>query len=169
MKTIKQFLGASLLFAILASFSQCSSTQKIQEKPPTAIGQVYFQKWVAGVRGGGAGLNIFIPVNDTAIKLDSVYFKGKSAKLEIKPGKNIFYVGRFISDINQKKDIIMSSEPHAEFNNPKPKLAKKIPFQLKHNECIISYIQDDKIKYFKIDNVVEKKLIPYPSAPPNRQ
>lgn len=169
MKTIKHILAGTLLFVIVVSFSQCSSAQKLQEQPPITIDEVYFQKWAAGARGGGAGLNIFIPTNNTTIKLDSVYFRGKVVKLETKKGKNLLYVGRFISNTNRRVDIIMSNEPNAEFKNQMPKVIDKIPFELKYNECVISYVQDNKTKYFKISNIIEKPLIPYPSAPPNRQ
>lgn len=153
----------------MASFSQCTSAKKIQTTAPLDLGQVYFQKWIAGIEGGGAGLNIFIRVKENTIQLDSVYFRGKAAKLEIINQKGIMYVGRFISDFNKKKDIIMSNEPYAEFGNEMPKKLQNIPFELKDRECVISY-KDGKItKYFKVDNVVEKDLIPYPSAPPNKQ
>ena len=169
MKAIKQILGVVSLFVVVASFSQCSSAQRFQDKSPITLGEVYYQRWIAGVQGGGSGLNIFIPTSDNTVKLDSVYFKGKVTKLEVRSGKKLLYIGRFTSDFNQRRDIIMSNEPNAEFNNPIPKPIKKIPFELKDNECVISYIQDNKTKYFKIDNVIKKDLIPYPSAPPNKQ
>ena len=169
MKTIKHVLREGLLFFIVVSFFQCSSAQKLQEKAPITFGEVYCQRWVAGVEGGGSGLNIFIPIKESTIALDSVYFRGKAAKLEISQRKNLLYIGRFHSEINRKRDIIMSNEPYAEYGNKMPITIKKIPFELKDNECVISYRQDHKTKYFKIDNVVEKDIIPYPSVPPNKQ
>lgn len=169
MKIIKNSLATVLLFVAVVSFSQCSSTKNLQDKAPAKFGQVYCQKWVAGIQGGGAGLNIFIPTEDTSIILDSVYFRGKAAKLEVQYQKGKIFIGRFISDFNKKKDIIMSNEPKAEFGNEMPKVPQTIPFKLKDNECVISYKDGKTIKYFKIDNVVEKELIPYPSAPPNKQ
>jgi len=157
------------MLLVMASFSQCSSAQKLQDKAPITIGKAYCQSWIAGVEGGGAGLNIFIPVIDNSIILDSVYFRGKAAKLEVKQEENILYVGRFPSDFNQKRDIIMSSDPKAEYGNEMPNISKKIPFELKNNECVISYKEGKTTKYFKVDNVVEKDLVPYPSAPPNKQ
>ena len=153
----------------MASFSQCSSAKKIQEEAPLALGQVYCQSWIAGIEGGGAGLNIYIPTVNSSVELDSVYFRGKTAKLEIKSLNQTIYIGRFISDLNKKKDIVMSSEPNAEYGNEMPKITQKVPFELKENECVISYKDGNTTKYFKIDNVIEKELIPYPSAPPNKQ
>jgi len=169
MKTIKTISFLMIMLLVMASFSQCSSAKKIQQTAPLDLGQVYCQKWIAGIVGGGAGLNIFIPTEDTSIELDSVYFRGKAVKLELKNQNEIIYIGRFISDFNTKKDLIMSNEPNAEFGNEMPKMAQKIPFELKDNECVISYKDGITTKYFKVDNVVEKDLIPYPSAPPKKQ
>lgn len=169
MKTLKTISFSILMLIVMASFSQCTSTKRIQENASLDLGQVYFQKWIAGIEGGGAGLNIYIPTEDNSMQLDSVYFRGKVAKLELKNQNGIIYIGRFISDFNKKKDMIMSNEPHAEFGNEMPKIQQKIPFELKDNECVISYKEGKKTKYFKVSNVVEKELIPYPSAPPNKQ
>jgi hypothetical protein len=169
MKIFKTTLSFLLMLLVMASFSQCSSAKRIQEKAPLELGQVYCQNWIAGIEGGGAGLNIYIPTVNSSVELDSVYFRGKAAKLEIKSLNQTIYIGRFISDLNKKKDIVMSSEPNAEYGNEIPKIPQKIPFELKDNQCVISYNDGKTTKYFMVDNVVEKDLIPYPSAPPNKQ
>ena len=152
----------------MTNFSQCSSSQKLQEKAPAMFGDVYFQRWNAGVQGGGSGINLFIPVADTNIVLDSVYFRGKSAKLETKPTDTSLYVGRFKTEFNQPKDIVMSSNPLDEYNNPLPIQKEKIPFTLKDSECVVSYKDGQTTKYFKIENIIEKEAINYPSAPNNK-
>lgn len=149
----------------MLGFSQCSSTKKLQTEAPIKVGKVYYQKWVAGVQGGGSGLNIFIPVNDTSIALDSVYFRGRAAKLETKPQDQSLYIGRFISQFNQKQDIIMSGDSISEYGNKLPIVNEYIPFELSPNECVVSYIDGKKTKYFKIENVVEKASMHFPMAP----
>ena len=114
---------------------------------------------------------MFIETEGTSkdnIQLDSVYFRGKAAKFEIKPNNSTLFIGRFSLAANQKKDIIMSNKPKAEYGNELPKLNTKIPFELKDNECVVSYNEGDKTKYFKIENVVEKQAQFYPSAPPRK-
>lgn len=153
----------------MTSFSQCSSAQKLQKEAPVVIGEAYFQKWVAGIKGGGSGINLFISTEDSSlenIELDSIYFRGKSSKLEFKPNNPSLFVGRFSTGRNQKKDIIMSDKPNAEYGNELPKIKSKFPFELKENECVVSYKEGNKTKYFKIINVVEKQPQYYPSAPP---
>ncbi len=168
---MKNIIKVLLLTVVATTFCQCTSAQKLQEKVPFKIGNVYYQHWVAGIQGGGSGVNIFIPIDnsDNTIQLDSVYFIGKVSKLESKPNTPDLFIGRFMSAANQKKDIIMSDEPNAEYGNELPEEIKKTPFELKPNECVISYVEDGKTKHFKITNITEKKAEFYPSAPPKKQ
>lgn len=168
---MKLIANVFLLVLIITSFSHCSSAQKLQKEAPVKVGTAYYQHWVAGIQGGGSGINIFIPTEGTleeSIQLDSVYFRGKVSKLEVKPNNPTLFIGRFSLKANQKKDIIMSNKPNAEYGNELPEMNTKIPFELKENECVVSYEEDDKTKYFKINNVVEKQPLYYPSAPPNK-
>jgi len=172
MKSMKHTTSLFILPIILMSFSRCSSQKKLQEKAPVELEQVYCQPWVAGVKGGGSGLNIFIPVKvmprDNVV-IDSVYFRGKVAKLETKPQNPTLYIGRFQTTRNKKKDIIMSGDGNAEYGNEIPKISKPIPFELKKNECVISYKTADKTEYFKIVNIVDKPLQALPFAPPPKK
>lgn len=162
-----------ILFSIvLTGFTNCSSAQKLEKDAPFKIGEVYFQSWVAGVEGGGAGTNIFIPIEDNLIKtvqLDSVYFRGKASILEFKPNYPSLYIGRFLSSSNLNKDLIMSDEPYKEYGNKLPKPIQSIPFELKPNECVLTFLQNGKTYYYKIENIVEKRAVQYPSAPPQKQ
>lgn len=169
MKAIANIIIFSI---VLTGFTNCSSAQKLEKNTPFKIGEVYFQSWVAGIKGGGAGTNIFIPIENNLIKttqLDSVYFRGKVSKLEFKPTNPSLYIGRFLSSSNQFKELIMSDEPNAEYGNKLPEPVKSIPFELKPNECVISYVSDGKELFYKIENITEKRAVQYPSAPPQKQ
>ncbi|WP_204344437.1 hypothetical protein [Psychroserpens algicola] len=167
MKILKQITSLLLILTLMASFSHCSSAQKLQEKSPVQFGEVYCESWSAGVKGGGSGLTIFIPVSDTSIQLDSVYFRGKGSKLETYPDKPL-YIGRFKTEINQPTDLILSSDAKEEYVNKMPEKKENIPFKLNDNECVVSYKKGEKIEYYKISNVVEKAPLNYPSAPANK-
>lgn len=169
MKSVTNIL---LMVLIMVNFSNCSSAQKLQKESPVNVGKAYYQYWVAGVKGGGAGMNLFVEIDNSLnkpIQFDSIYFRGKVSKIEIKPNNKRLLIGRFSSKINQKKDIIMSNKPNAEYGNEMPKLKEKIPFNLKDDECVVSYKEGDKTKYFKIENIVEEKPNYFPSAPPKKQ
>jgi len=169
MKTLKSIISMSLLAVLLMGFSQCSSVKQIQVEVPVTIGEVYFQKWIAGIKGGGTGLNIFIPVSDKALLLDSVYFRGKATNLTLNNQEGNIYVGKFINDQNKEEDLVMSSDSKAEYGNKSKPREEKTDFQLKNNECIISYKDGKKRKYFKIEKIREKESIAYPSPAPIKQ
>lgn len=169
MKTLKSF---TILFSTICLFTSCSTAQKLQQEPPFHIENVYSQKWVAGIEGGGSGINLFIPISKEIsqnIELDSVYFRGKGVKLELIKGEKPMYIGRFETDFNQKKDIIMSSDPNEEYGNEVLPMNNKIPFKLEDTECVVSFKDQGDIKYFKIENITEKPNQNYPSAPSNKQ
>ena len=155
------------MLVFMASFSYCSSAQKLQKTAPVEFGEVYCQSWVAGVQEGGSGLNLYIPVKDTSIVLDSVYFRGKVAKLEFS-SSNSLYVGRFKTAVNQPKVNIFSSDPKEEYTNKRQQKEALIPFDLKDDECVVSYKKENDIKYYKISNVKQKEPLNYPRTPPNK-
>lgn len=168
---MKSIVNIILISIVLTGFTNCSSAQKLEKQVSFKIGEVYYQHWVAGIKGGGSGVNIFIPIDnlDNNVKLDSVYFKGKATKLEVKPNTPTLFIGRFLTLANSHADIVMSDKPEEEYGNQLPEQTKKSPFELEENECVISYIQDGKSRYFKIENIIEKKAEFYPSAPPRKQ
>ena len=167
MKSYKNF---SLLIILITLVSSCSTAQKLQTNAPTVLGEVYYQKWVSGVKGGGSGLNLFIPLQKELpkdIKLDSVYFRGQGTSLEKTQDGKMLYIGRFKTDFNQKQDIIMSEDSKEEYGNTLTIKHSKSPFDLKENECVVSYKSESKTYYFKIGDISEKQTQNYPSAPRN--
>lgn len=169
MKSFKPLVYLVMIFISMSSITNCSSAQKLQKSAPADFGDVYFQKWTAGVRGGGSGINLFIPLKNKPMKLDSVYFRGKAAKLETKDSRPMVYIGRFTTKFNQQSDIILSSDMNEEAKNTLPVKTEKIPFELKSNECVVSYKAKDETKHYKITGIEEKAAQNYPSAPTNKQ
>lgn len=167
MKSLKQIPLILLISIVMMSFSKCNDESKLETQAPIEIGDVYYKTWVAGARWGGSGINLFIPIksNPNKIILDSVYFLDKMTKLE--HIGDTLVVGRFETDVNKQLDIVMSGDPNEEYGNAVPKLKKNIPFELKENECVVSYISNNKTRYFKIDNIIKKEEIhQFPSIKP---
>lgn len=149
MKTLKKITKFLLMTFIMVSFYNCSSAKMFQDNLPFLIGEVYYQE-------SSTDINVYIPIksNPNNIILDSIYFQGKKTKLEFENAS--LAVGRFKTESTQKQDIIMSNEPYAEYGNKVPKLPEKSPFELKGNECVVNYKEENKIKYFKIENMIKK-------------
>lgn len=169
MKLINNIAFLILMCSVILLFSNCGSAQKFETKLPLQLGEVYAQQWVAGVKGGGSGINLYISIvdNPNDIELDSVFYQGKSTKVFLI--NNTKAIGRFKSEINQQKEVIMSNEPYAEYGNQVKKIPIKLRFDLKDNECILSYIENKKTKYFKIQNIKKREILAYPSAPPVKE
>lgn len=165
MKTLKQIFKLLTLTFIMSSFSQCSSAQKLQKEAPTTFGDIYCKKWVSGIPEGPSGLNIFIEVKDPKFQLDSVYFRDNVTQLIKNPQDTKQYIGSFMTLPEQKKDIIMSSDPKAEYGNKIPEKPIKIPFELAYNECVVSYKVNGKTKYYKLTNVAEIHSMDVPMSP----
>ena len=169
MKQAKTIILSIAMFSFMASFSQCSNEKRLEKKAPMEFGEVYYKKKAQAVRDLESSLTLYIPVEEDNINagMDSVYFKGKSAKL-IKGSQNLYFA-RFIMKPAHTEDIILSSDIAEEHQNKLPKLDSKIPFELKPNECIISYKMSGETKYFKISNIKEKRLKEVPMSPRNKR
>ena len=152
-------------FLISMSFINCSTvkTNTFVEAAPFVITAPYYNSWIAGIEGGGSGVNVFLPVSDTRnIDIDSIHFRGEKAIVE---KKESLIIGRFKTTLNQSRDLIMSSNPKDEFQN---KLIYKFdlsPFVLADNECVVSYRLQNKRHYYKISDLKKAPHIAYPSAP----
>ncbi|MFC4722923.1 hypothetical protein ACFO5O_11360 [Geojedonia litorea] len=159
------------MFVFLSSFSQCTDERSLQDDAPVTFGDVYYQYRAQAVRDLETSFTLVIPLkNDlpSSITLDSVYFKGKSAKLQTTVNKDNFYFAKFITKPAYSEDIILSSDLAEEHQNKPPKPPIRIPFELKSNECIISYIQDGKTRYYKIKGIVQKRQNGVPMSPNNK-
>lgn len=157
MKLISFF---SVIFMMVVGPTNCSDAKKIQKTPPMAIGKAYFQSWTSDVKSEGSGFNLFIPVaeqDNKKLTLDSVYFRDQIVSLTKKTTETgSIYIGEFKNPLPTNKDIIMSSDPMDEMANKTPVITKKIPYELKPTEAMVSYTANGETLYFKIENIQEK-------------
>lgn len=164
MATFKTIGLRCLLCLMCVALWQCSSAQKLQEQVPFSISEIYYQHWVAGVKGGGAGTNIFMKLENPLpehIILNSIYFQNYQTKLKPDTHNNTLYVGRVLKPSNQQE--LLYEHPSDEVNSDEVKTPK---FKLKPNECVVSFNQNGTIKYYKTQGVYEKELPRIPSVKP---
>lgn len=135
---------------VTAFFTNCAGNKDLQERPPAQMGGVYTVT-------DGSSVTLYIPVETiqtNQVSLDSVYFRGRAAVLvqeETTPGL-------FKAHFNTAKpDLIMSSDPREEYANKMPEKAGKTPFQIEEDEAILVFTQNNKIKYYKITGIRERK------------
>jgi hypothetical protein len=170
MKNLKIIFALITLPMVLLSFSNCGSAQDSSNKkafnqnPPFKISEAYYQNWVAGVKEGGSGTNIYITFSEknTDAVIQNIYFRNQILEAKGNINEPNQFVGYLKNDA--QRDIVMDADPIKEAKNNPPKV---FPFQLENNQAVIEYWFEGKKNYFKVSNITEKEMIPYPQANPN--
>jgi len=104
------------------------------------------------------GISIYISIDNAEVKLDTVYFRNSSAKLKLdKDISKTEYIGSLVMP-NKDNDLQLNIDSKREYGNRVPDISRKIPFQLKANEAVVSYFFNNKINYFKISNCIETTI-----------
>lgn len=165
MKNITIILTLPIL---LFSLSNCGGMQNTNKKelvqnPPFKVIEAFYQNWVAGVQEGGSGTNIHIEINqkDEDVVIQNIYFRNNILEARGNVNEPNKYVGYLKND--SKRDVIMDSDPMKEAQN---KPSGSFPFELEDNQAVVEYWYGGKKNYFKISNLSEKQMIPYPQANP---
>ncbi|MFN4762083.1 hypothetical protein ACKGJN_03075 [Gillisia sp. Q332] len=141
------YLVFSTVFAAVL-LSSCGSNKELQERSPAQFDQPYFTSTANS-------LQLFIPVKaiqPNRISLDSVYFRGMKSALQQDPENKSIYNAHFNTG---KQDLIMSSDPAEEYANKMPQMPVKVPFELKEDEAVIVFKENNKKKYYKITGIKE--------------
>ena len=143
----------SILFLILVT--SCSSQDKVIKE--SAIVASY-QGWVAGVRGGGSGINFYIDLKSELpanIELKKLIFRGYEVPFEKQD--NLHFQAMIKTPSNQEK---IEGDDTQIYTSPKNALT------LADNEAILIFLKNGKEYQQKITNVTEKPALEYPSAKP---
>lgn len=170
-----QKLGILLsLSALTLSFSQCTSAKKTMEIKKTiklsnkSNSEVYYQNWMAGVRGAGSGTDLYISKSAVDNKqLITAYFMNRVVDFDVTTKESSMYIARFKGAANQIFDTNMEAEAINEYGNKAPVEKTQFPFKLVANEAVVSYLENKKIMYLKLTNISKKESLAYPSAPRN--
>ncbi|MEQ3655521.1 MAG: hypothetical protein ABNH00_06630 [Dokdonia sp.] len=154
-----------IYFLILFGLTQCSSGQKLVGQPPFTIAEVYFEQWIAGVQGGGSGIDLYMPISKIPedIQLEKAYFRNNTAPIDkIEDG---VFIARFKTHLNRERDLTLHADPIQEQTNTPP-TQERFPFELSSEEVGIQFLDKGKPYYTIIKNVIEKESIPRPGIPP---
>jgi len=155
MKLLKKATYAIVLAFVILFTYQCSGSKalKFEESASFKVKPIYFQEWYAGIKIGGTGINVFVPVvnkNDN-ISIDSVYFRNLKGKL-------IHKNDRYFA-------MLKNNSPNYTFK--KTEKGIDYPFILTDNECAISYVENGETKYVKVTEVSEVEGTYYENGPPS--
>lgn len=167
-KMITIILTMPILLFSLSNCGGAQSTNNMKEfvqNPPFKISEAYYQDWVAGVEEGGSGTNVHINFSeiDPDVVIQNIYFKNHTIEAKGNINDPNQYVGYFKKE--RKADVIMDADPMKEAQNTPSKV---FPFELEANEAVVEYWFAGKKNYYKISNLSQKDIIPYPQqANPN--
>ncbi|MCF6350136.1 MAG: hypothetical protein L3J23_03775 [Flavobacteriaceae bacterium] len=142
-----------LLLAILS----CKSS-KFEKKLPFKIKKATFQHWVGG-QPGVKGIKIAFELQnlEKGIVFHHIYFKNTKEKLYLRNAtKNTLLTANINTANRENIDVIIHRDASKEYGNKLPKVKSDFLFELKENECVISYLINEKEKFYKITLIEEK-------------
>jgi len=158
MKKFKKAIFAIVCAIAFSTTFQCASqkvatTQTFELNTPFKVKPVVYQEWYAGIEVGGTGINVFIPISDVRenITFKEVYFRNLKGELSLKKGKY----------------MAVLKNPSKQYTFKKAEKPADYPFDLKDNECVVSYTQNGKTKYHKIVALNEVAGTYYKDGPPS--
>lgn len=151
---------AYIILALGFSMSSCSSQKKLVDNPPVALGEASCYNWVGGRAESGSGTMLTIPLENelSGVSLQQAFFRGKITDIDVVNTEDGWVAkANFKKQREEKPDIVMHADGMQEVGNQPPKIKEEFPFELEQDECVISYIEEETIKYYKLSNVKELK------------
>lgn len=130
-------------------FVSCASQKQVSGKVVETLDETYFQGWIAGVRGGGAGINFHVKFKTQLtdnIQLEKVLFKGKEAVFSTQDKLH------YIANITTRRG---SGSKLEEDNNYQP-----LP---ESNKAVLYFRVKGKSEIYTVKDVKEKEILAYPS------
>ena len=147
---MKNSLHFTALIVMFSLFFSCGSNKDLQEKAPAQFQTAYYTPTSEGIQ-------LVIPVTsiqDQRVALDGVYFHGMKSKLVQDPEKPNLYTANFRIGTG---DMVMSKDPKDEYGNQPPQMTEKSPFNIKRDEAIVVFTQNNETKYYKLTGIMEKE------------
>ncbi len=149
-----------IAFILIGIVSCSSSKDKENNSKFSEIEDVYYQKWIAGIRGGGSGINFHVSLKTPLEKdetLDKVQFETyETAFVKISDTSYVAY----IKTNGNQNDLILDENPEKEYGNKAPEI------KLKPNEANLFFTKNGKVFVKNLQNVKEKSMLAYPSVKP---
>lgn len=145
------------VFLITVSFTQCKSIQ-FEKNPPFKISSASYVVAVGGMPGSSS---MQFDANFTGgknITFNELFFLGRKTKITFAKNNTVLSGFFNTSTIRNKKDLQMHRDGTKEYGN-EPLKTEKFPFELKENEAVISYTQENKLKYVKVTNIKKRQSI----------
>jgi len=149
-----------LITIVTLGLMSCSSQKKLETTSiPFELGNSTFQKTMGGREetGTDAELRINVSENLKDLAFEKIYFRGQALDCELRTKDDA-------SSIVAIYKITETSEMSSDTDGKK----MQEMFKLQTNEAVLAYkIDNDKLKYVKIENIKEKAPILFKEMPKN--
>lgn len=142
--------------------SQNRKENKITQEENIPLEEIYYQKWVAGIQGGGAGITVYLNLKkplDKAITFTKLQLKVYETTT-IEKIDDLHYVARINTHTN---DLKLEEDPKKEYGNEIP---PKSDVNLKEGQVKIFFTKSGKSVFQLVEGVKEKEMLAYPSMRP---
>lgn len=139
---MKHFVSL-LIVAVLCSCGSQKELASLKE----SVEDSYFERWVAGIRGGGSGINVHITFKaplEAGVILEKVTFKGFEVPFAKQDERH------FMAQIVTRKGNRDNTEDSTEMPLPESNTAELL------------FSVDGKSVVYTIENVREKEMLAYP-------
>lgn len=133
----------------------CNTTETIVQENNLSAS---YETWVAGVRGGGSGINFYVDLKtelSEEIELKKVIFRGYEVPFEKQD--TLHFMARIKTEGNQQK---------FEGDDAKIHTSTKNALTLAENEAVLIFLKNGKEIRQTIKEVKEKPMLLYPSTKP---
>lgn len=126
------------------------------------ISEIYYQSWIAGVRGGGSGIDVHITFES---KLpDNIKFKKVQllnyTSYRVDALEGFKYIARIKTETNQ---LVLEESPTDEYGNEAP---IKVENTRKEGDVLLIFEKNGVEFTQLIQNVKQKEMLAFPSAKP---
>jgi hypothetical protein len=151
-----------ILLLITITLFSCGSTAQKSKKAPQEIAAVYYQHWVGGQELSGSGTDFYIEFKAPLAKeimLVKIFFQNRAAKLE--KVTETKYIGHFF----QRPELVVDEMGNQTIVHKAPDMVVN-NYKLGEKDAMLEFIKNKKNGTFRFNNVEEKELLAYPSAPP---
>lgn len=144
----------------MASCAGFNNVYVLEEEPHFTLDNVFYQKWVAGVKKGGSGINLHFTATTYSgdVRFMHAYFRLRKQAINQNEATPDVYMVNFRDE--ELKDRIMDADSNKEATNT----PDEFPFELKDNEAVLSYLMDGELKFYKVGPIAEKPMLAYPGT-----
>lgn len=146
----------TIFFLVLYVVASCAPTTSVMAETGNNIEQAYYEKWVAGMRNGGKGINFYLD-------LKAPFSKHAQLKKLIFRGYEVDFIQ--VDELHYEATIITADNSETEESgNITIKPSPQVKSKLSDNQALFLFDYDGKPAQQEYNKVLEKGMLLYPVA-----